>query len=359
MTRTILSPALLALCVALTASPLIGCDKDKKGGDSAKTEGGDKAKGGDKAEAKELTVYVGRSKAMVQGLFDAFTKETGIKVNARYAKTTALANTLLEEGERSPADLFFAQDAGALGAVGAKGMFAKLDDALLQKVDKRFQGADGTWVGTSGRARVVTYNTAKLKPEDLPKSIEGFTDPKWKGRIGWPPKNASFQAFVTAFRKLKGEEAAEKWLAGIKANEPKVYPKNTPAVKGVAAGEVDVAFVNHYYLHRLKKEAGDKPFAAANYHPPGDIGSLMNVAGIGILKTSKAPKNAAKLIDFLLSKQAQELFATKNFEYPLTAGIKTSDGVTPVDKLDLPKLELGKMSDLQETLKLLKKTKVL
>ncbi len=354
MTRSIFCVALVA---AVATAPLTGCEKESKGGDEqAATPAGaaDSA-----AEAKQLTIYVGRSKAMVQGLFDAFTKQTGITVNARYGKTTALANTLMEEGGTSPADLFFAQDAGALGAITAKGMFATLDPNLLAKVDKRFQGRDATWVGTSGRARVVTYNTAKLTPADLPKTIEGFTDPAWKGRIGWPPKNASFQAFVTAFRKLKGDEAAEKWLAGIKANEPRVYPKNTPAVRAVAAGEVDVAFVNHYYLHRLKKEAGDAPFAAANYHPPGDIGSLMNVAGVGILKTAKAPKNAARLIEFLLSEQAQAAFAGKNFEYPLAAGVKVHDGVVPVEKLKLPQLELGEIGDLQATLKLLKKTKVL
>lgn len=336
--------------LALTVPGIQGCGKDGAA-DSDKA-----GKGGD---ATSITVYCGRSKAMVQGLFDAFTKKTGIKVEVRYAKTTALANTILEEGERSPADIFFSQDAGALGALSAKGMFTTLDKDTLAKVDKRFQAEDGSWVGTSGRARVITYNTNKIKPEDLPKTIDGFLDPKWKGRMGWPPKNASFQAFVTALRTTKGESGAQAWLIGMKANEPRVYPKNTPAVKAVAAGEVDVAFVNHYYLHRLLKEAAGKPFPAANYHPAGDMGAMMNVAGIGIMKTSKAGATAAKLVAFMLSKEAQTVFANDNFEYPLAAGVKVSAGVTPLSELKLPKLELGKISDLQATLKLLKKTKVL
>ena len=133
------------------------------------------------ADTSPVVVYCGRSKAMVQGIFDAFTKESGIKVEVRYGDTTALANTVLEEGDASPADLFFAQDAGALGALRAGGRLAALPDALTSQVDARFRAPDNTWIGTSGRARVVAYNTDKLKPEDLPTTIDGFTDPKWKG----------------------------------------------------------------------------------------------------------------------------------------------------------------------------------
>ena len=305
---------------------------------------------------ERLTVYCGRSKAMVQGLFDAFTKETGIALDVRYGDTTALANTILEEGDNSPADLFFAQDAGALGALRDAKRLTTLPAAIVSSVDKRFAAPDATWVGTSGRARVVVYNTDKLKPEDLPASIEGFTDPAWKGRIGWPPSNASFQAFVSAMRLAKGDEATAAWLRGIVANEPRVYPKNGPAVKGVAAGEVDVAFVNHYYLYIQKKEAGAAPFPAANYYPPGDLGGMMNVAGVGILTTSKKAPSAERLVQFLLSETAQKVFSDDNFEYPLAAGVAPSPGIQPVADLKLPDVELGALHDLEATLKLLRDT---
>ncbi len=307
-----------------------------------------------------ITVYCGRSKSLVKGIFDDFTKATGIEVKARWGKTTATANTLLEEGANSPADLFFAQDAGALGALAAKGLLKKLPASVLDKVDAGFRDPAGQWVGISGRARVVTYNTDKLKPADLPDSLEGFTAKKWKGRIGWPPTNASFQSFITGMRVAKSDAYTEFWLKGILDNEPRVYPKNTPAVQGVAKGEVDVAFVNHYYLHRLKKEAGDKPFPAANYHPRGGgPGAMVNVAGAGILKTSKHSAAAEKLLTYLLSKPAQERFATDNFEYPLAEGIAPPEGLPALKTLKLPKLELGKLSDLESTLKLLRKATVL
>lgn len=335
----------------LTLTTLFACQKK-----DATEVAGESPKG---EEATTLTVYSGRSKTMVQGLFDDFAKDTGIKVEVRYGDTTSLANMLLEEGDASPADLFFAQDAGALGALRAAERFVPLSEASVSKVDSRFAASDRTWVGVSGRSRVVAYNTDRLKPEDLPESIDGFTDPKWKGRIGWPPSNASFQAFISAMRITRGEEATRAWLNGILANEPKVYPSNNPALKAVAAGEVDVAFVNHYYLHRQLKEQNGAPFAAANYHPTKDLGGMMNVSGVGILKTSKKQAAAQKLVDFLLSEPAQKLFTDENFEYPLASGVKASAGLPPLADMQLLPIDLGELRDLEATLKLLRETKVL
>lgn len=346
--RLSLRHAALALCLA----PLLtACGKEE-----APAAGGG---GASAAEATRLTVYCGRSKAMVQGIFNRFTEATGVAVDVRYGDTTALANTVLEEGDASPADLFFAQDAGALGALRAAGKLAPLPEAITSAVDARFRAGDGTWVGTSGRARVVAYNTDKLKPEDLPKTLDGFTDPAWKGRIGWPPSNASFQAFISALRIARGDDGARGWLEGILKNEPRVYPKNSPAVKAVATGEVDVAFVNHYYLHNLKREAGDKPFPVANYHPPGDLGGMMNVAGVGVLKTSKKAEAAQKLVAFLLAEEAQKVFAHDNFEYPLAAGVAPAPGITPLSELNLPQIELGSLSDVEATVALIRKAGVL
>lgn len=315
--------------------------------------------GGGGDDGGELTIYCGRSKAMVHGLFDAFTAATGIKLNVRYADTTGLANTIIEEGEASPADVFFAQDAGALGALHDKGLLVPLPEATLARVDPRFRGAAGTWVGVSGRARVVAYNTDRVKVEELPESLDGFAEPRWKGRIGWPPTNASFQAFVSALRLARGDDRAVAWLEGIKRNEPRPYPKNSAALQAVARGEVDVAFVNHYYLHTVRREAGDAPFPVANYHPPGDLGAMMNVAGVGVLASSKARERAERLVAFLLSEEAQRTFASDNFEYPLAAGISAPDGVTPIAELKLPTLDLGALYDLEGTLAVLRRAGVL
>ncbi len=166
----------------------------------------------------------------------------------RYGDTAELAATILEEGPNSPADLFFAQDAGALGALAAAEMLTLLPSTLPEQVEPRFRSADGLWIGISGRDRLVVYNTNKLTEADLPRSITGFVDPRWQGRVGWAPTNGSFQAFVTAMRVQLGEEATKAWLEGMIANDVKTYERNAAIVQAVADGEIDVGFVNHYYL---------------------------------------------------------------------------------------------------------------
>src|SRR3972149_494692 len=151
------------------------------------------------AKTQALTVYSGRSEGLVKPIIDQFSKSTGIKVQVRYAGTSELAATILEEGKNSPADLFFAQDPGGLGA--ATPLLTQLPESITAQVEPVFRPNDGKWVGISGRARVIAYNTQKVKEADLPDDIFGLTDAKWKGRIGWGPTHASFQARVTAIRK--------------------------------------------------------------------------------------------------------------------------------------------------------------
>ena len=311
------------------------------------------------AAAPKLTVYSGRTEGLIGPLLERFAQETGTDVQVRYGDTAQLAATILEEGEASPADVFLAQDAGALGAVQAAGRFRKLPEATLQKVNPRFRSPLGEWVGLSGRARVVAYNTDRLKPEDLPDSILGFTDPKWKGRIGWAPTNGSFQAFVTALRHTEGEAGARAWLEGIQANQPRVYPNNISIVDAVGKGEIDVGFVNHYYLYTFLKERGES-FPVRNYHPRASgAGAMINVAGIGILKTSQNVATAERFVEYLLAQPAQEYFAGETFEYPLAQGVPASPGVEPLTSFQAPNIDLGSLSDLDATLRLLRETGVL
>jgi len=305
-----------------------------------------------------LVVYSGRKEALVGPLVNTFSKKSGIDVQIRYGKTVELAGLILDEGENSPADVFFAQDAGALGALSERGVLGKLPSKLLL-VDKRFRSPKNEWVGVSGRARVVAYNTNILKPEDLPGSIFGFTDPKWKDRIGWPPTNGSFQAFVTALRVTQGETKAREWLAAIKSNEPKEYPSNIAAVRAVSTGEVDVAFVNHYYLLRFLKEHGNEFPVRNHYLRGGDVGALVNVAGAGILATSRNSEAAERFVAYLLSEEAQQYFADKTFEYPLRQGIKVNAQLVPLAEIGHPDIDLSNLSDLEATLGLLRETGVL
>lgn len=299
-----------------------------------------------------LTIYSGRSESLVGPLLESFTGATGIEVEVKYADTAELAAILLEEGGRSPADVFLAQDAGALGAVAEANLFAALPDEILARVPAAYSDADGEWVGVSGRARTVAHTTAKAV--DLPASILGFTEPAWSGRIGWAPANGSFQSFVTALRVVEGEGIARDWLEGILANEPVAYPSNTAAVEGVAAGEVDVAFVNHYYLLRLLAEQGEDYPVAQSFFTGGDAGSLVNVAGVGRLASSDQPDAATALIDYLLDEEAQRYFSESTYEFPLVVGVPADPRLPSIDEIEAPDVDLSELADLQGTVALLR-----
>ena len=314
---------------------------------------------GDGSDSGSLVAYSGRSESLVGPIIQQFEEATGIDVAVKYGSTAEIAATILEEGDNSPADIFFAQDPGGLGAVAAAGMLSRLDEDVLALVPEWARSPDGTWVGISGRARVVVYNTDRLSEDELPDSLMGFAEPRWKGRIGWAPANSSFQAMVTAMRVLWGEERTEEWLRGIQANEPIVYPKNTPIVAAAASGEIDVGFVNHYYLHRFIAEDGEG-FSARNYHlRDGGPGSLVLVAGAGILTTAENGDNAGKFLRFMLSQVAQQYFAGKTLEYPLVEGVGVNRLLVPLEDIGQPEIDVASLADLEGTQTLLRKLDVL
>lgn len=307
-----------------------------------------------------LVVYSGRSEPLIKPLFDEFTAKTGIDVIVRYGDTAQLAATIVEEGRRSPADIFFAQDAGALGTLSDANLLTTLPEHLLELVDGRLRSPDGEWLGTSGRARVLVHNTDAVPEADAPASIWELVQPEWNGRIGWAPTNGSFQAFVTALRVLEGEERAGEWLKGIAANGARVYPNNRSIVDAVIRGEVDVGFVNHYYLFQFAEQHGTE-LPARNHYTTADAGAIVNVAGVGVLQTSDNEAAALQLIEFLLSPAAQQYFTDHNFEYPVrvAADVPTNEQLPPLHDLNVPDIDLSNLRDLEGTLELLQKVGVL
>ena len=313
--------------------------------------------GSDDGGSRTLTIYSGRSETIVDPIIQQFSQATGIKVAVNYANTPQLAAVLLEEGDRSPADIFFAQDPGGLAAV--ESMLAPLPESILGLVPVWARSPRAKWVGVSGRARTVVYNPEQVSEAELPDDIFDFIDPKWKGRIGWAPTNASFQTMVTAMRVLWGEDKTRQWLEGIQSNEPKFYPKNTPQVAAVAAGEIDVGLVNHYYLFRFLAEEGES-FSARNYHPrAGGPGATIMVAGAGILDTSKNKEEAEKFLEFMLSKVGQQYFAGQTYEYPLVEGINTPRILVPLSEINKPSISLKELADIKGTQALLRDTGIL
>ncbi|MEH0984738.1 iron ABC transporter substrate-binding protein [Micromonospora sp. CPCC 205556] len=320
---------------------------------SGEDDAADPGKPGDKT----ITVYSGRNEALVKPLIDKFSQQSGITVKTRYATTAQLAAQLVEEGGKSPADAFFAQDAGALGAVAKRDMFAPLPAANLEKVPQTYRARNGQWVGVSARARVLAYNADAVPAAELPKSVFELTDPKWKGKLGVAPTNASFQAFVTAIRVQHGDQKAKDFLAGLKANEPQIRDNNVKIVEDVDRGAIPVGLVNHYYVGEVAKEKGTTPDGLKvklHFFPGGDTGALVNVAGVGVLKRSAEDPDTRAFVDYLLGADAQRYFAEQTFEYPVVAGVPAPAGVPPLADLDTPEIDLNDLDTLDVTIGLIK-----
>ncbi len=351
---------LLAALAAVGLVALVGaaCGGDDDDDDGA-TPGTTATATATQAPSRSLTLYSGRTEALVQPLIDEFEDETGIEVSVKYGSTGELAALINEEGSRSPADVYLAQDGGALGALSAAGLLDHIPAGLLEKVDSPYRSEKGEWVGVSGRARVIVYNTDAVEESELPDSVKDLTADEWKGKVGWAPTNGSFQAFVTAFRELEGEEAAGQWLEDMKANDVKEYQDNTSIVAAVAAGEIELGLVNHYYLYGFLKDQGEGFKARNHFTEANDVGSLINVAGVAILKSSTRKDAAVKLVEYLLSEDAQAYFAEQTYEYPVAAGVAADPRLKPLAEIDPPDIDLSQLEDLQGTLALLRSSGVL
>ena len=316
--------------------------------------GSDDDNGG--ANGGKLTIYSGREEELVGPLIEKFEQASGIDAEVRYGDSAELAATIAEEGDNSPADVFFAQDPGSLGSLEGEELLAELPDEVLDRVPERFRDSDGRWVGTSGRARVIAYNTEEVPEQEVPETVSELTDSKWKGKVGIAPTNASFQAFITAMRLTEGEEATRGWLEGMKANDVKRYEKNTPIVEAVAAGEIQLGLVNHYYLGLIKEENPDAPvenfFLSSN-----DPGALVSVAGAAIVEGTDDEDQAREFVEYLLSDEGQRFYAeeAEEAEYPVVEGIEPGEGLRPISEIQGPDVELEAFGpELEKTLELLR-----
>jgi iron(III) transport system substrate-binding protein len=302
-----------------------------------------------------LTVYSGRSEGLIGPILEQFTAETGVRVEVRYGSTAEMAATILEEGDNSPADVYIAQDAGALGALAAAGRLAPLPSDVLERVPAAYQSQDGLWVGVSGRARAIVYNTELISEAELPASLLDLAQPEWAGRVGWAPANGSLQSQVTAMRVLLGEDAARAWVQGMVDNGSPAFDNNDATVQAVIDGEFPVGIVNHYYIFEFLEQNPDAPIAV-HFFQDGDIGNLINVAGAGVVASSDQPGLAQRLILFLLGGTAQTYFAHTTGEYPLIEGVALAEGVLPLDSFVAPDIDLNTLNDLETTLTLLRDT---
>lgn len=303
-----------------------------------------------------VVLYSGREESLVGPLLKTFTEQTGIEVEVRYAGTSEFAAQILEEGERSPAGVFLSQDAGALGALSKAGLFAPLPSDITDRVEPSFTSMDGSWVGITGRARVVVYDSQKVTQDQLPTDADELVNPEWAGKLAIAPGNASFQSFVTAYRVLRGESAADLWVSELDANDPQTFEKNSAILEAVNDGNHPLGLINHYYWYLFAAERGAENMRAQlHFTQPGDPASIVNVTGAGVLKSHAADADAYALVAFLVSNEAQQYFVDVTYEYPLVPGVEAPAGLPELSLLVVDNLDLSDLSTLGETQKLLQK----
>ena len=347
-------PALVAvLALALSACGSSAARTAGSASPSAAGPGSATPAGGPAPAAEELVVYSGRNKSLVDRLLQDFARTTGTRIFVRYGDSAELAAQLGEEGARTEADVFFSQDAGALGALSSAGRLQPLPGPLLDRVDARFRADDGSWVGTSARARVLAYDPRQVEPAQVPDSVFDLTDERWRGKVAYAPTNASFQAFVTGMRELVGEDETRRWLTAMKANGVRAYDNNVRVLEAVDRGEAAIGLINHYYWYEKVTELGEERVNARIQFLREDPGGLVNVAGVGVLAGSDKPEPARRFAEFLLSPGSQRYFSQETAEYPVIEGVPTRPGLPPLASLDPPDLDLSELASLQETLALL------
>ncbi|MCD9624040.1 iron ABC transporter substrate-binding protein [Rhabdothermincola salaria] len=326
--------ALLVLVIALVAA---ACGSDDGASDS---------------ENGSFTLYSGRSENLVQPLIDQFTEETGIAVDVRYGNSAEMAAQILEEGSGTPADVFYSQEVGAMGALADAGLLTPLPAEVVDSVDPRFAPSeDDLWVGVTGRSRAIVYNPELV--DDPPTSVADLTDPQYEGQVAWAPTNASFQSFVTGYRVAEGEEAASEWLDAMIANDTESYENNVAILDAVNEGQIGIGLINHYYWSRSAPELGDELVAELVFPVDGDPGGLINATAVGITTSGEGNEAALAFVEYLLSDAGQTYFVEETFEYPVVPGVPNPEGVPPLAELDGPALDLADLKSLEASQALL------
>jgi len=338
-----------------------GDDPDQIG--SGRSPFGDREVGGVTIEEMpdlegELTVYSGRGEALVGELIEFIEDQyPDLTVRPLYNSAAELVNQIETEGQNSPADVFYSVNAGALGTLADRDRTQRLPDDVLEFVPSNFRDPDGAWIGTSGRARSVPYNTDAFSASDIPEDIMAFPDTDaFEGEIGWTPTYSSFQAFITAMRILEGEAATREWLNGMQDLGVSTYGDEFQISRAVADGEISVGLANHYYIQRvLARRGSDAPLSTA--FTRNDAGAIFNVAGACVLDTASDSTLASNFVRHLLSAEAQDYFARSTFEYPLVPDVDPVGQLPAIDELNPPEgIDLSQLSDLEATISLLRET---
>ena len=304
-----------------------------------------------------LTLYAAREEQLVGPLLARFEDETGVRVAVKYGGTAQIAATLLEEGDASPADVFWARDPGGLGALSHR--LQPLPADILSLAPESTRSAEGRWVGITARVRTLVYNPQRVDADELPQSLLDLADARWHGRVGWSPTSGPTQTMITFMRQHWGEGETRQWLSALEANGAVKFDGHTSVVAAVERGEVDVGLVNHYYAHRFRQEHGPDAAVANHHMPQQGPGNLAMISGAGVLESAENEANAYEFLRYLLSESAQTYFAKETFEYPLAASVAADGALTPLSEINTPTADMDALADLEATLTLLRRVGVL
>ncbi|MQA56409.1 extracellular solute-binding protein [Pseudomonas piscis] len=302
------------------------------------------------AEPVSLTLYNGQHKEVGEAVAKAFEAKTGIHVNVRKGSSNQLASQVVEEGERSPADVIYSEESPPLNKLGEQGLLAQTDTATLAVLPKEYVASNGTWIGITARVRVVAFNPKLVAEKDLPTSVLEFSQPQWQGKIGFVPTSGAFQEQAVAIIKLHGMDAAEEWLTGLRAFG-KVYSNNMVALKAVENGEVAAVLANNYYWFALQRERGQLD-SKLHYFTNGDAGGLITVSSAAVLKSSKHPKEAQQFLAYMASEEGQRVITQTTAEYPLHKGMESNRGLKPFSELNPPRVTPADLGNAEQALEL-------
>ena len=283
----------------------------------------------------EVVIYSGRTENLIEPVLDAFACETGIPVAVRWGASTDLALLIDAEGERTDADVFLSRSPGPVGFLESKGFLQPVGSDVLGLVSDENRSANGTWVGFSGRKRVLVYNIDNVEVSELPSSVFELIEDPWRGRVGIPATNGSFVDWFTVFRDVHGNDVAKKWLEDMVSNQAKLYPNNRSIVEAAGRGEVDVGLVNHYYNYQEMTAGGDAHRALNHDFREDDIGSLLIITAATVIGGTDVAKEANDLLSYLLSAPVQRYFTERTFEYPLAAGVKPNEVLPNLSALEI------------------------
>jgi iron(III) transport system substrate-binding protein len=312
------------------------------------------------ARAGSITLYSGQHEQTVAKLVADFEQRTGVQVAVRSADEATLANQIVQEGSRSPADVFLAENPPALQALAERRLLARVPAATLAAVPRGDSSAAGTWVAVSARAAVLVYNKDKIKAAALPSSLLDLASAKWRGKVGIAPGETDFQPLITSISQLRGKAAALAWLKAIKRNA-KVYDDNELIVAAVNKGAIVTGLVDHYYWYRLRDEVGrSHTNSVLHYFAARDPGMLVDVSGAAVLQSSKHAGDARRFLAYLVGRSAQTIIATsESYEYPLRPGVTTARVERPLGDIVPANVSAAQLGDGRAALDMLQQVGLL